>query len=159
MDYNATMTTTPDEIVTKLVEKEAAIKRGNGFASEALLFAKEGGKSGGGGYGGKAGKGGKSPNRDQRDTKRDTKNDRKEKGFRKCFHCQRRGHTTENCLSKQHGNPPKAADTAPKASTEASATSTITTSIKNCWMVASSTASSSDWLIDCGCTTHISGRR
>jgi hypothetical protein len=26
-------------------------------------------------------------------------------------------------------------------------------------MVASSTASSSDWLIDCGCTTYISGRR
>jgi hypothetical protein len=62
-------------------------------------------------------------------------------------------------LSKQRGDPPKAADTAAKASTEASATSTLTTSIENYWMVASSSASSSDWFIDCGCTTHISGHQ
>jgi len=86
MDKNATMTATPDEIVTKLVEKEAAIKRENGLAPEALLFAKKGGK-GGGGNGGKAGKGGRSPRRDKRDDKRDNKDNRKEKDFRKCFHC------------------------------------------------------------------------
>jgi len=154
MDKDATMTSTPDEIVTKLVEKEAAIKRENGLAPEALLFAKKGGK---GGNGGKAGKGGRSPKRDKRDDKRDNKDDRKEKDLRKCFHCHRRGHITENCLSKQCGDPPKAADTAAQASTET--TSTLTTSIKNYWMVASSNASSSDWFIDCGCTTHISGRR
>jgi len=152
MDTNATMTATPDEIVTKLVEKEAAIKRGKGLAPEALLFAKKGR-----GNGGKAGKGGRSPKRDKRDDKRDNKDDKKEKDLRKCFHCQRRGHITENCLSKQRGDPPKAADTAAKASTET--TSTLTTSIENYWMVASSNASSSDWFIDCGCTTHISGRR
>jgi len=157
MDQNATMTATPDEIITKLVEKEAAINRENGLAPEALLFAKKGGK-GGGGNGGKAGKGGRSPRRDKRDNKRDNKGD-KEKDFRKCFHCQRRGHTTENCLSMQRGDPPKSADTAAKASTEASATSTLTMSIENYWMVASSNASSCDWFIDCGCTTHISGRR
>jgi hypothetical protein len=150
MDKNATMTATPDEIVTKLVEKEAAIKREKGLAPEALLFAKKGG-----GNGGKAGKGGKSPRKD----KRDSKDERKEKDFRKCFLCQRRGHTTENCLSKQRGDPPKSADTAATASTEALATSTITTSIENYWMVASSSASSSDWFIDCGCTTHIYGHR
>jgi len=148
MDKNATMTATPDEIVTKLVEKEAAIKRDKGLAPEALLFTKKGG-----GNGGKAGKGGRSPKRD----KRDNKDERKEKDFRKCFHCQQRGHTTENCLSKQRGYPPKSADTAAKASTET--TSTLTTSIENYWMVASSSASSSDWFIDCGCTTHISGHR
>jgi len=146
MDKNATMTATPDDIVTKLVEKVAAIKRENGLATEALLFAKKGGK------GGKAGKGGRSPKRDKRDDKRDNKDDRKEKDFRKCFHCQRRGHTTDNCLSKQRSDPPKSADTAAKASTE-------TTSIENYWMVASSNASSSDWFIDCGCTTHISSHR
>jgi len=151
MDKNATMTATPDEIVTKLVEKEAAIKRENGLAPEALLFAKKGGK------GGRGGKVGKSPKRDKRDDDRDNKDDRKEKDLRKCFHCQRRGHITENCLSKQRGDPPKAADTAAKGSTET--TSTLTTSIENYWMVASSNASSSDWFIDCGCTTHISGRR
>jgi len=34
------MTTMPDVIITKLVEKEAAIQRGNGLAPAALLFAK-----------------------------------------------------------------------------------------------------------------------
>jgi len=124
MDKNATMTATPNEIVTKLVEKEAAIKRENGLAPEALLLAKKGGK-GGGGNGGKAGKGSRSPKRD----KRDNKDDRKEKNFQRCFHCQRRGHTTENCLSKQCSDPPMSADTAANASTET--TSTLTTSIEN----------------------------
>jgi len=154
MDKNATMTATSDQIITKLIEKEAAIKRENGLAPEALLFAKKGGR--GGGNGGKAGRGGKSRSRDTRDDKRDNKGD-KEKDFRKCFHCQRRGHTTENCLSKQLGDAPKAADTEAKASTET--TSTLTTSIEIYWMVASSNASSSDWFIDCGCTTHISGNQ
>jgi hypothetical protein len=149
MNKNATMTATPDDIVTKLVQKEAAIKREEGFAPEALLFGKKGG-----GNGGKAGKGGRSPRRDKRDDKRDSKrdNNRKEKDFRKCFHCQRRVHTTEKCLSKHRGDPPKAAETAAKASTE-------TTSMENYWMVASSSALSSDWFIDCGCTTYISGHR
>ena len=79
MDKYATMTAIPDEIVTKLVENEAAIKRENGLAAESLLLAKKGGK------GGRGGKVGKSPKRD----KRDYKDDRKEKDFRKCFHCQR----------------------------------------------------------------------
>jgi hypothetical protein len=153
MDKNAKMTTSSNEIVTKLIEKEAAFKREKGLAPEALHFAKKGGK-GGGGNGGKASKGSRSPKWDKRDNKGD-----KEKDFRKCFHCQRRGHTTENCLSKQRGDPPKSADTAAKASTEASATLTHTNSIENYWVVASYTASSSEWFIDCGCTTHISGRR
>jgi len=45
MDTNATLTTKPDEIVTKLIKKEDAIKRENGLAPEALLFAKKGGKA------------------------------------------------------------------------------------------------------------------
>jgi len=36
---------------------------------------------------------------------------------------------------------------------------TISTSIENYWMVASLCASSSDWFIDYGCTTQISGHR
>jgi hypothetical protein len=40
MDKNATGTLTPDEIVIKLVEKEAMIKHENGLAHYALLFAK-----------------------------------------------------------------------------------------------------------------------
>ena len=59
MDKNTTMTATPNEIVTKLIEKEAAIKRENGLAPEALLFAKKGGR------GGRGGKVGRSPKRDK----------------------------------------------------------------------------------------------
>jgi len=148
MEKNATMTAMPNEIVTKLIEKEAAIKSENRLAPEPPLFAKKGGK------GGRGGKVGKSPKRD----KRDNKDDRKQMDFQMCCHCQRRGHTTENCLSKQRGGPPKAADNATKASTEALATSTLTMSFENFWMVGSSSASSSDWFIDCRWTTHISGR-
>jgi hypothetical protein len=150
MDNNATMTATPYEIITKLVEKEAAIKRENGLALEALLCAKMGGKCGG--NGGKADKGGRSPKSDKRDNYGD-----KEKDFQKCFHCQQRGHATENCLSKQRGDPPTAADRAAKTSTKT--TSTLTTAIENYSMVASSSASSSDWFINCRCTTHISSHR
>jgi hypothetical protein len=111
MNKNATITTMSDEIITKLVKKDAAIKRQNGLAPNALLFAKKGGRAG------RGSKVGKSPRRDKRDHKRDNKGD-KEKDFHKCFHCQWRGHTTENCLSNQRSDPPKAADTAAKASTE-----------------------------------------
>jgi len=95
MDKNATMTATPDEIITKLVEYKAAIKSENVRPPEALLFAMKGGK-GGGGNGGKAGKGGKSARR----YKRDNKDYSKEKDLQKCFQCQQRGHITENCSSK-----------------------------------------------------------
>jgi hypothetical protein len=60
IDKNAMMTANPDEIVTKLIQKDAAIKREKGLAPEALLVAKKGG-----GNGGKAGKGGRSPKRDK----------------------------------------------------------------------------------------------
>jgi hypothetical protein len=60
MEKNAAMTVTPNEIITMLIEKEAAIKREKGLAPEALLFAKKGGV-----HGGKAGKGGNSPKRDK----------------------------------------------------------------------------------------------
>jgi len=154
-DKNAKMTAMPNEIVTKLVEMKAAIKRENGLAPDTLLFAKKGGKGGTGGNCDKTGRGSKSPNRDKREDKSDNKNDRKEKDFRKCFYWQRPGHTTKNGLSKKRSDPPNTADTA----AQASATSTLTTSIENYWMVASSNASASDWFIDCKCMTHISGHR
>jgi hypothetical protein len=46
MEKNATMTATSDEIISKLVEKEAAIKREKWLVPEALLFAKKGGGNG-----------------------------------------------------------------------------------------------------------------
>jgi hypothetical protein len=147
------MTAMPNEIVAKLVEKEAAMKRENRLALEALLFAKKGGKVGNGSNDSKAGRGGKSPRR----YGRDNKNDGKEEDLRKCFHCQPQRHITKNCLSKQQGDPPNAADTAAKASTAALATSTRKMAIENYWIVYCSRVASSDLLIDCGCTTDISG--
>jgi hypothetical protein len=38
IDKNATMTATPNDIVTKVIEMEAAIKRENGLAPKALLL-------------------------------------------------------------------------------------------------------------------------
>jgi hypothetical protein len=148
---NATMTATPNEIVPNLVETESGIIRENEHSLKAMRFAKKGGKAS------EAGKCGKSPCRKKRDNKGD--NNRKEKHLWKCCHCQQQGHITENCLNKQCGDPPKAADTAGKASTGASATSTLTTLIKHFWTVASSNTSSCHWFIDWGCMTHISGRQ
>jgi len=142
----------PEDIMSKLVEMEAAVKRVNELAPDALLFAKKGGKGGSGGNGGRGGKGDKSPKRD----KRYNKDDRKEEDLGKCFHCQQQRYITENCFSKQRGDLPMAANTAAKASTDI--TSTRTTSIENYWMLVSSKASSSDWFIDCRCRTNISGR-
>jgi len=112
-----------------------------------------------GGRGGREGKAGKCPKRDKSDDKGDNKgdNDRKDTDFLNNFHCQQRGLTTENCLSNQPSDPPMSANTTGKALTLTA--STLTTSIENYWMVASLNASSSDWFVECGCTTHISGRR
>jgi hypothetical protein len=77
MDNNTTMTAAHDEIVTMLIEKPAAIQRGNGLTPEALLFAKNSGKGSNGGNGGKASKANRSPKSD----KRDNEDERKEKDF------------------------------------------------------------------------------
>jgi hypothetical protein len=74
MDKNTTINAIPNEIVSKLVEKKAAINRENGLTPEALLFAKKGGK---GGNGGEACKAGRSPKRDKRDDKRENMDNRK----------------------------------------------------------------------------------
>jgi hypothetical protein len=127
MDNNVTLTTTPGEIVSKPVDKEAATNTENGLAPEVMLFAMQGGNSCNGGNGGKAGRGGKSPRRDNRNTK----DNRKEKDRRECFHRQQQGHIIENCLSKQYSEPPTSADIAAEASTEELATWTVTTFIEN----------------------------
>jgi hypothetical protein len=126
---------------------EAAIMSETRHATGALLIAKKGAQGRNGGNGGKAGKGGRSPKRDKRDDKRDYKDERKERDLRMWFHCLLQGHITENYLSKQSRDSSKAVDTTAKALTEALATWTLTTLIENYWMVASSNASSSEWLI------------
>jgi hypothetical protein len=142
MDRDATITATTNVSVAKLVNLDVSTERVNGIAPEAVFFPKLGGE--GGGTGGKAGKDGKSPMR----VKRDHTDNWKEKDLRKCTHWQEPGHITENCLSNQGGDPPMAADTVATASTEAWATSTLTTLIQNHWIVASSSVSTGDWFID-----------
>jgi hypothetical protein len=84
-------------------------------------------------------------------------NDRIDPDLQQYFHCQRQGHITKNSLSNQQGDSQQPANTEAKVSTET--TWILITSIENYWTVASSTSSRSDWLIDCGCMTHISGCR
>jgi len=69
MDKNTTTTATPDEIVTKLIKQEAAIKRENGLAPESQRFVKKGVR------GGRGGKVSKSPKSDKRDNMRHSKGD------------------------------------------------------------------------------------
>ena len=64
MDQNAMAMLTPNDIVMKLVKKEATIKRENGLGQEALLFTKRNAK----GKGRKSGKGDES-DEDQGDMK------------------------------------------------------------------------------------------
>jgi hypothetical protein len=85
MDKNATATLTPDEIVNKLVEKEATIKRENGIGQEALLFAKGNAKGNANGIG--KGKGRKSWKVDESDG---DQGDRKSQPT--CFYCHMEGH-------------------------------------------------------------------
>jgi len=141
IDKNAMITTTPNEIVTKLVQKAAAIMGENGLTPEALFFAK---------MCGKGGKGGKDPTRN----KTINRNHRNEKNQERYILCQRRGHITGNCFSMQQGDSPMAANTIGKASAET--TSNLTTSIRKYWMAPNPNASCSDWFNNCGCMTPIS---
>jgi hypothetical protein len=129
MANNATMTATPNEIITKLVKTEAAIKRQNKLAPEAILFAKKDGKSGNGGNASKVGKGSIIPNWNERDNTAD----RKDSVPAKSIQCQRRSYITKNCVSTQTSNPALAAATGVEALTQTM--STLTTSIENYWIV------------------------
>jgi len=99
MDKNSTATLTPDEIVIKLVEKEATIKRENGLGQEALLFAKGNGKGNAKGNAKGKGKGRKSGRGDQID---EDQGDRKSQPM--CFYCHKEGHKGRNCPSMKRGD-------------------------------------------------------
>lgn len=75
---NATMTAISNEIVTKLLKSEAAMKGETGLIPELLVFAN---KHGQGGKRGDNGKGGNCPKRD----KGGNENDRKKKGSVEVF--------------------------------------------------------------------------
>lgn len=90
---------------------------------------------------------------------RDNKDDRKAKNLSKYYHCRWRGHLTENWLSKECTESSKAADNACTPSTQASAVMTLTVSIEKQCITVCSDASSSDWYIDCRCTTYTSGHQ
>jgi hypothetical protein len=97
MDKNETATLTPDEIVIKLVEKEAMMKRENGLGQEALLFAKGNGKGNAKGKG----NGRKSWKGDQSD---EDQGDRKSQPM--CFYCRKEGQKVWNCVSMKCSDPP-----------------------------------------------------
>jgi len=96
MDKNAMATLTPDEIVIKVVEKEATIQHENGLGQEALLLAKGNGK----GNAKKKGKRLKSWKGDESDEDQDRK------GKPTCFHCHKEGDMLWKCQSMKRGEPP-----------------------------------------------------
>jgi len=159
MDKNATAMLTPDEIVIRLVEKEATIKCEKGLRQEALLFAKGNAKRNGKAKG--KGNGRKSGNGDESDEDR--------KGNPTCFYCHKEGHKVWNCPSMKHGDPPVtkvSTETTAKATDEAITTTRdaaeMTTSIDNYWVTdtgGKTAPSKESWYLDCASTSHIDGDR
>jgi len=158
MDKNATATLTPDEIVIKLVEKEATIKRENGLGQEALLFAQGSAKGKGKGKGRKSWKGDES-DEDQGDRKSQPT----------CFYCHKEGHKVWNCPSMKRGDSPvtkESTETAAKAKddtiTAARDSAEMTTTIENYWVTdtgGKTAPSKESWYLDCASTSHICGDR
>jgi len=153
MDKNAMATLTPDEIVIKLVEKEATIKRENGLWQDALLFAKRNGK--GQGKGRKSWKGGES-DEDQGDRKSQPT----------CFYCHQEGHKVWNCPSMKRGDPPVTQERteipAKDDSINAARVSAEMTTIENHWVTdtgGKTAPSKESWYLDCASTSHICGDR
>jgi len=154
MDKNVTATLTADEIVIKLVEKEATIKCEKGLGQKALLFAKGNAKGNGKGKG----KGRKSGKGDESDEDQDRK------GKLTCFYCHKEGHKVWNCPSMKRGDP-----AVTKESTETAAKDdTITTArvsaktIENYWVTDTgrkTVPSKESWYLDCASTSHICGDR
>jgi len=162
MDKTATATLTSDEIVIKLAEKEATIKREKGIGQKALLFvkgnAKANAKAKGKGKGRKSWKGDES---DQDQTDR--------KGHPTYFYCHKEGHKVWNCRSKKRGDPPvtkESTETAAKAKdddiTAARDSAEMTETIENYWVTdtgGQTAASKQSWYLDCASTSHICGDR
>ena len=135
-DKDGTISMKPEDVVTKLLAQEAAIKRDKGLAPETLLFAKKSSTHGDG--------------QESRRAWRD----------KICFYCQKKGHVMDVCKSKKRGDPP-----APKPETAAAVTPSAdgshTMTIENYWMAGdpSGHLSALDWVVDGGCTRHLCGRR
>jgi hypothetical protein len=158
MDKNATATLTPDEIVIKLVEKQATIKRENGLGQEALLFAKGNAKGNAKGKG--KGKGRKSWKGDESDEDQDRK------GKPTCFYCHKEGHKVWNCPSMKRGDPPVIQESteipAKDDSITAARFSAEMTTIENYWVTdtgGKTAPSKESWYLDCASTSHICGDR
>ena len=161
MDMNTKATLTPDEIVIKLVEQEATIKRENRLGQEALLFAKGNAKGNAKGKGnGKGRKSWKGHESDENQVR---------KGNPTCCHCHKEGHMVWNCQSMQCGESPvrkvsteTAAKTRDGTINTARDSAEMTTTIKNYWVTdtggkTAPSKESSYW--DCDTTSHICADR
>ena len=161
MDKNATATLTPDEIVIKLVEKEATIKRENGLGQEALLFAKGNTKGNAKGNAKGKGKGRKSWKGDESDKDQDRK------GKPTCFYCHKEGHKVWNCPSMKRGDSPATQEStgmpAKDDSITAARVSAEMTTIENYWVTdttgGKTAPSKESWYLHCASTSHVCGDR
>jgi len=155
IDKNATATLTPDEIVIKLVKKEATIKHEKGVGKEALLFAKGSAK------GKSKGKGSKSWKGDESD---EDLGDRKSQLT--CFYCHKEGHEVWNCPSMKRSDPPvtkESTEIPPKdGSITAARFSAEMMTIEHYWVTdtgGKTAPSKESWYLDCASTSHICGDR
>ena len=149
----------PEEVVTKLVAQEAAIKREKGMSvdSDVLLFAKTQRKS----QARKNRKGRSS----EKDTESDSDSSDEKRGRnaarrpkdRECYECHEIGHIARFCPRK------RSAETtdAKKRSAAATDTAAMATTIEHYFLTTTRPVSSqpSDWFVDGGCTAHICGER
>jgi len=165
IDKNATATLTPNEIVIKLLEKEATIKRENGLGQEALLFAK--GNANGNAKRNAKGQGEGSGRMSWKDDESDEdQGDRKSQPM--CFYCHQEVHKVWNCPSMNRGDlrvtkettetPAKAQD---DTITARDSEETMTT-IETYWVTDTgrkTSQSQASWYFDCASTSHICGDR
>jgi len=156
MDQNATATLTPDEIVIKLVEKEAMNKREKGHGKEALQFAKGNGK---GNAKGNA-KGKKSWKGEESDEDQDRK------GKLTCFDCHKEGPKVWNFPNIKRGDPAvtkKCTKTGAEPNDDTITTrdsAETTTTIAYYWVTdtgGKTAPSKESWYLDYASTSHIYG--
>ncbi|KAF8535289.1 hypothetical protein BDD12DRAFT_856103 [Trichophaea hybrida] len=166
-DKSDSIATKPEEVVTKLIAQEAAIKREKGLAPEAQIFAKndkgkDKGKNKGKDKSKKSGKGKKNNGSESSSSSSSDSEDEQYrhnwKDIRECFLCHENGHIAHFCPKK------RVLAEVTQSTAKAATDTTPTTTIENFWMTGSAGQSGNippkeSWYLDSATTSHIVGNR
>ena len=148
----------PEEVATKLVAQEAAIKREKGMSvdSDIVLFTRSQRKS--------QARRHRNGRRNEKDTESDSDSSDGKSGrnaarkdSRECYECHEIGHIARFCPKKR----PAETTDIKERSAETTDTAAMATTIEHYFMTTAGPVSSqaSDWFVDGGCTAHICGER